>query len=117
MLAFYYRATVDRPGRLRRWFNRHDFRAMYLTVGFCLHLGIELTLEVGSFFGGMMVLYAACLHPNEWRAWWLVERTAKAPDVVSDAHAHMCQLLAADPPVNPKRLCPDPVRPDPATPP
>jgi hypothetical protein len=68
LVAFYFRATGQRPGRLRRWFNRWDFRAKYLAVGFCLHLGIELTLEVGAFFGGMMALYAACLHPNEWRA-------------------------------------------------
>ncbi len=66
-LALYYRATATRPGRLRAWFNRHDVRAMYLALGFCLHLGIELTLEVGAFFGGMMALYAACVHPAEWR--------------------------------------------------
>ena len=68
LLAFYFRATAERPGLLRRWFNRLDFRAKYLAVGFCLHFGIELTLEVGTFFGGMMALYAACLHPEEWRA-------------------------------------------------
>ena len=68
LLAFYFRATAQRPGFLRRWFNRWDFRAKYLAVGLCLHLGIELTLEVGAFFGGMMALYAACMHPDEWRA-------------------------------------------------
>jgi hypothetical protein len=68
LVAFYFRATADRTGRWRRWFNRWDFRARYLMVGFCLHLGIELTMEVGAFFGGMMALYAACLHPVEWQA-------------------------------------------------
>jgi hypothetical protein len=68
LLAFYFRATPQRPGHLRRWFNRWDFRAKYLVVGFCLHLGIELILEVGAFFGGMMALYAACFHPDELRA-------------------------------------------------
>ncbi len=67
LLAFYFRATAQRPGRLRRWFNRWDLRAKYLAAGFCLHLGIELILEVGAFFGGMMALYAACLHPGEWQ--------------------------------------------------
>jgi hypothetical protein len=66
ILAFYYRATADRPGRVRAFFNRIDFRAKYLAVGFALHLGIELTLEVGDFFGGMMGLYCACIHPSEW---------------------------------------------------
>jgi hypothetical protein len=68
LLAFWFRATSARPGRVRAWFNRHDARAKYLLVGLCIHLGIELTMEVGAFFGGMMALYAACVHPNEWRA-------------------------------------------------
>lgn len=67
LLAFYFRATADRPGRVRRWFNRHDVRAKYLAIGLCVHVGIELTMEVGTFFGGMMALYAACIHPTEWR--------------------------------------------------
>jgi hypothetical protein len=24
-------------------------------------------MEVGTFIGGMMALYASCLHPGEWR--------------------------------------------------
>jgi hypothetical protein len=75
-VAFYFRATRDRAGRVRRWFNRWDVRARYLTVGLCLHLGIELTMEVGAFFGGMMALYAACMHPTEWQS--LASRAARA---------------------------------------
>jgi hypothetical protein len=66
LLAFYFRATSERPGRVRRWFNRWDFRACYLALGFCLHVGIEVTMEVGAFFGAMLTLYTACLHPSEW---------------------------------------------------
>jgi hypothetical protein len=66
LLAFYFRATAGRPGFLRRWFNRWDVRAKYLAFGLCLHLGIELTMEVGAFFGGILALYACCLHPSEW---------------------------------------------------
>jgi Vitamin K-dependent gamma-carboxylase len=67
LLAFYFRATAARPGRLRGWFNRWDVRAIYLACGLGLHLGIEATMEVGCFFGAMMALYAACLTPSEWR--------------------------------------------------
>jgi hypothetical protein len=80
ILAFYYRATADRPGRVRRFFNRIDFRAKYLAVGFALHVGIELTLEVGDFFGGMIALYCACIHPSEWIN--LYSRTATATQVM-----------------------------------
>lgn len=67
LVAFYFRATAKRSGRVRRWCNRHDVRAKYLAIGLCVHIGIELTMEVGTFFGGMMALYAACIHPTEWR--------------------------------------------------
>jgi hypothetical protein len=67
LLAFFYRATPERPGRLRAAFNRWDFRKRYLLVGIGMHLGIELFMEVGAFFGAMMSLYACCVHPSEWR--------------------------------------------------
>jgi hypothetical protein len=67
LLAFYFRATAARPGRLRAGFNRWDVRALYLAFGLCLHLGIEATMEVGCFFGAMLSLYACCLTPSEWR--------------------------------------------------
>lgn len=66
LLAFWYRSTSDRPGRLRALFNRIDFRSRYLSVGLLLHLGIFLTLEVGPFLGGMLSLYACCFTPHEW---------------------------------------------------
>jgi hypothetical protein len=67
LLAFWYRATRERPGRLRAWFNRHDFRTKYLALGLFLHLGVELTMEVGPFIGGVLALYTCCFHPGEWQ--------------------------------------------------
>ena len=77
LLAFYFRATDGRPGRLRQWFNHWDYRLWYLGLGFCLHLGIELTMEVGAFFGAMLVFYAACIQPREWQA--VSARIARRP--------------------------------------
>jgi len=43
-------------------------RSIYLAIGFVLHLGIFLTLEVGPFLGGVLACYAACFSPAEWSA-------------------------------------------------
>lgn len=68
LLAMWYRRTADRPGRVRARFNRVPFRNAYLVLGLVLHAGIWATLEVGPFLGGILVLYAACILPHEWRA-------------------------------------------------
>jgi hypothetical protein len=69
LLAFWYRHTRDRPGRLRAWFNRCDFRSIYVALGASMHLGIWLTLEVGMFFGYCMAYFACCFTPEEWQRW------------------------------------------------
>lgn len=66
ILAFWYRLTRDRPGRLRAAFNRWDVRAWFLAYGFVMHLGIEATMEVGAFFPATMACYLACFSPDEW---------------------------------------------------
>lgn len=82
-LAYWYRHTRERPGRVRRFFNAPlaglerwlgptlagvDFRLCYLAFGFCMHFGIWALMEVGPFFNAVLVLYACCLTPAEWRA-------------------------------------------------
>ncbi|HCH63940.1 MAG TPA: hypothetical protein DFR83_14135, partial [Deltaproteobacteria bacterium] len=47
ILAFWYRATSERPGRLRALFNRFDVRTLWLATGVLLHTGIMVTLDVG----------------------------------------------------------------------
>ena len=68
LLAFWYRYTRERKGRVRAFFNRIDFRTLYLAVGVTLHLGIWITLEVGPFAGGLFSLYACCFTADEYRA-------------------------------------------------
>ena len=66
LLAYYFRETRDRPGRLRTLFNRYDFRSIYLLFGLGMHLGIEALMEVGPFSFASLTLYLACFHPEEW---------------------------------------------------
>ncbi len=63
--AAWFRATRCRPGWLRAQFNRFDVRAPYLAFGVLLHLGIELTMEVGAFTPFTLALYAACFSGDE----------------------------------------------------
>ncbi|HVO29133.1 MAG TPA: HTTM domain-containing protein [bacterium] len=66
LLAFWFRETPERPGRVRAFFNRVDFRTKYLALGVLLHGGIWWLMEVGPFMNAVFVLYAACFHPDEW---------------------------------------------------
>jgi hypothetical protein len=66
LLAYWFRHTRTRPGRLRAAFNRLDVRSLYLLLGVAMHIGIELTMEVGAFSWATMAIYAAALHPDEW---------------------------------------------------
>lgn len=65
-LAIWYRGTRTRPGWLRATLNRLDWRTLYLAVGATMHLGIELTMEVGAFSFATAALYLACFHPDEY---------------------------------------------------
>ncbi len=90
LLAFWFRYTPERQGRVRAFFNRIDFRTLYLALGMMLHLGIWLTLEVGPFFGGVFALYVCCYTHDEYRAFvgWLrttsvLQRLRRFPSVPS----------------------------------
>jgi hypothetical protein len=67
LLALWYRATRDRPGWLRRTFNRVNFRRIFVTIGLIVHLGILVFLEVGPFTWIMLACYACLYGPEEWR--------------------------------------------------
>jgi hypothetical protein len=65
-LAFYYyAATRDRPGRLRRLCNRLRLRWIWLGMGIAFHVGIAITLRLGIFAWGMLALYPVLLLPSE----------------------------------------------------
>lgn len=67
-LAYWFRATRDRPGRLRRWFNAARPVRVWLALGVCLHVGIAATMQLGIFPWAMLSLYPAFFHPDEWSA-------------------------------------------------
>jgi hypothetical protein len=76
LLAYWFRHTRERPGRVRAFFNAPlkrfwpnvDFRLIYLAVGFGMHFGIWVLMEVGPFMNAVLVCYACCITPAEWRA-------------------------------------------------
>lgn len=78
VLAFVYRDSRTRPGRLRALFNRVDFRAIYAAIGVVLHLSIFVTMEVGPFTWITLSFYLCLWHPDEWRALWMRRRPARS---------------------------------------
>jgi hypothetical protein len=64
-LYYWYRATPERPGRLRRVANRFDLRKPYLAIGVALHAGIFATLAVGPFSFICVAYYLAFMTPVE----------------------------------------------------
>lgn len=69
LLAYHYRGTRCRPGRLRATFNRLGFVELYLLLGLVFHLGTHLTLRLGIFPFAVLALYPAAFHPDEWGRW------------------------------------------------
>lgn len=67
LLAMHYRATPERPGRLRAWSNRWRLRDAFVAFGLSFHLGVMSLMEVGPFSPVTMAYYAALLAPDEWR--------------------------------------------------
>lgn len=66
VLAFWYRHTRERPGKLRAIFNRLDVRSIYVSLFFVMQLCIWATLEVGEFFGYCTAYLVCCYTPREW---------------------------------------------------
>lgn len=70
ILVYFYRITPERPGRLRRAFNRWNFHWYWIAVGVLLHIGIAVTMALGIFPYAMVALYPAFFHPDEILALW-----------------------------------------------
>ena len=66
LLAYWYRDTAHRPGRLRAFFLRAHVLTIYLAVGALFHLGTHLTMRLGIFPFAVLSLYPACVHPDAW---------------------------------------------------
>lgn len=65
LLARWWHATRDRPGRLRAWSNRLRLRWWYFGVGVGMHLATWLLLEVGPFSPAILSMYACMLAPDD----------------------------------------------------
>lgn len=66
LLAYWYRDTEDRPGRLRAFFNRRHVLVWWLLLGASFHLGTHLTMRLGIFPFAVLSLYPAFVHPDAW---------------------------------------------------
>jgi hypothetical protein len=67
LLAYYYAATPDRPGRVRAFFNRYRLRWIWLATGAVFELGIAVGLKLGAFPFGMLALFFVLLLPTDFR--------------------------------------------------
>lgn len=65
LLAAHYRRTADRPGRLRRAFNRFPVRSVYVALGVIFHLSLAAVLRLGIFPFAMLACFPAFFHPSE----------------------------------------------------
>ena len=52
---------------LKRVLDRVRFRELWLVAGVGVHVGIEISMEVGAFSGASLALYACAVRPLEWR--------------------------------------------------
>jgi hypothetical protein len=83
-LFYWYRATPERKGWLRRQANRFDLRIPFLGIGLMLHLGILILIAVGPFSYASLAYYFAFLTPEETRRIWqrIRARIGPAPSVL-----------------------------------
>lgn len=65
LLAFYFRRTPGKRGRLRGLFNMLDFRSFYALIGLGLHIGIWAAMEVGPFSWVSLAYYICFFSPDE----------------------------------------------------
>ncbi len=65
LLAYYYRYTAGRAGRVRAWFNRISSRKIFAAIGISMHLGILLLLDMGPFSFISISYYLCLLRPAE----------------------------------------------------
>ena len=65
LLAAHYRRTADRPGRIRRAFNRFPVRSVYVALGVIFHLSLAAVLRLGIFPFAMLACFPAFFLPRE----------------------------------------------------
>lgn len=70
LLAFWFRATRDRPGRLRALCNRVDLRAWMAAIGLFFHGALWLLMNLGPFSLVTASFYLCLWHHDEYAALW-----------------------------------------------
>lgn len=70
LLAFWYRHTRERPGRLRGFMNRVDWRLWFALFGVGLHLGVFAMMNVGPFTWVTLCYYLCFFHTDEFVSAW-----------------------------------------------
>ena len=65
LLTYHFRATPEKDGRVRRFYQRWNPHYVWVAVGVFLHIGIAFTLALGIFPYAMLALYPAFFHPDE----------------------------------------------------
>lgn len=82
LLAFFYRDTRSRPGRVRALFNAWDVRTLYAALGATFHLMLLIFMDVGPFSPITLAFYTCLWSPDEWRA---LARRLRRPAAVAAA--------------------------------
>jgi hypothetical protein len=74
LVALWFRGTPDRPGWLRKWSNRIDYRRCFAIAGVGLHLGLHVLMRIGPFSWIILAYYPALWSGGEVRQgfarWW-----------------------------------------------
>lgn len=65
LLAYWYRVTADRPGRVRAWFNRVDVRTIYAALGVLFHVLVAIPMNIGPFSLASLMFYPCLYTPDE----------------------------------------------------
>jgi hypothetical protein len=68
LLAYYFRSTRERSGKVRWLFNRFDFRTLYALTGVLFHVIILVTMRVGPFSFIALSYYPLFWTSQEWRS-------------------------------------------------
>jgi hypothetical protein len=66
LLAYFWRYTSDRPGRVRAWANRVDLRSWYVAVGVLFHVLIVIPMNIGPFSLASLAYYPCLYTSEEW---------------------------------------------------
>jgi len=67
LLAYFWRYTADRPGRLRAWANRVDLRSWYALLGVAFHVLVTIPMNIGPFSAICLACYPCLFTPDEVR--------------------------------------------------